>query len=122
MPVKILVVDDDENIQEMLRTGLETAGHQVEIAVDEKSFRGKLSESRPDIVLMDISIPGVDGISLCKELKNTPGLFDVHVIIVTAYNDEKTVHDAFLFGAADFITKPFQIADINKKIEKVVKR
>ena len=117
---KILVVDDDEGIQEMLKVGLEAYGYEVEVAEDEKTVRSIISKSRPDAILMDISIPGIDGISLCREIKYTPGLTDVPIIMITAYSDKKTAHDSFLFGAADYLVKPFDITVVREKLEKAI--
>ncbi|MEW6040927.1 MAG: response regulator [Elusimicrobiota bacterium] len=118
---KVVVVDDDESVQEMLKVGLESCGYEVEIASNESDFRRLLKSGRPDVILMDVSIPGLDGISLCRELRYTPGLNDIPILIISAYSDRKTTHDAFLFGASDFLVKPFDIISVKDKIEKYIK-
>lgn len=114
---RVLVVDDDRGVLELIKTALEQSDYETEVCEDENDVKIALSKFRPDIVLMDASMPGLDGISLCRQLKHTPSTADVPVIIITAYSDEKTRHDAFLFGADEFISKPFDVKDLLKKIE-----
>lgn len=119
---RVLVVDDDEDIQETLKTGLETLGYKIFIAADESAVHKILSEMRPDAILMDVSIPGIDGISLCREIHLMPGFSDVPILIITAYSDKKTYHDAFLFGAIDYLIKPFDILEVKNKIEAAIEK
>lgn len=120
--MRILVVDDDEIVQETLKLGLQSLGYEVSIAWDEKTALEEIQINPPDVILMDISIPGVDGITLCKQIKQTPGMIETPILIITAYGDSKTYHDAFLFGACDYITKPFDIMEIKKKIEIAIEK
>ncbi|MFH2069889.1 MAG: response regulator [Elusimicrobiota bacterium] len=119
---RILIVDDDEGIQEMLSVGLGAYGYEVLVASDEKTFREQLSKGTPDAILMDVSIPGMDGISLCREIKYTPGFSNVPVLMITAYSDKKAAHDAYLFGADGYLIKPFDITVIKEKLEKAIER
>ena len=119
---RVLVVDDDENVLDLLKTGLEVMGFQVDCAENTGSTRDKLKNYQPDIILMDASMPGEDGISFCRSLKHSPDTADIPVLILTAYSDPKTFNDAMLFGASDFLTKPFDIAQVNKKIEECISK
>jgi DNA-binding response OmpR family regulator len=119
---KVLVVDDDDNILDLLKTGLEVMGFQVNCAENTKSIRDIMKSFQPDIILMDANMPGEDGISFCRSLKHSPDTADVPVLILTAYSDPKTFNDAMLFGASDFLTKPFDIAQVNKKIEECISK
>lgn len=119
---KILIVDDDQEIQELLKRGLESLGYKVEIANDEKTFNEIFLNIRPDAILLDVSLPGLDGISLCKEIKQRPGASDIPILIVTAFDDKKTYNDAFLHGADEFLVKPLQIDNVRDKIEQVIIR
>ena len=119
---KIIIVDDDEGIQEMLSVGLEAYGYEVMVASDEKTFKEQLSKGVPDAILLDVSIPGMDGISLCRDIKYTPGFNNVPVLMITAYSDKKAAHDAYLFGADTYLIKPFDITVVREKIEKAIGR
>ena len=113
---KVLVVDDDPCILEVLKSGLELQGYSVETAENESNFRIALHQSRPDAILMDICIPGLDGISLCRDIRSSPDTSHIPIIILTAFSDVRTFHDAMLFGAADFLTKPFNLQDVSKRL------
>ncbi len=117
---RVLAVDDDQSVLETLKTGLEILDYTVDTAENEDEMWAALQQARPDAILMDVSMPGTDGISLCRTLKNTPGMNDIPVIMLTAYSDEKTFHDAMLFGAADFLMKPFEVSEVHKKIEDAI--
>ncbi len=116
---RVLAIDDDRAILDFLRTALEDNNYLVDLCEDENEARTALSKTLPDIVLIDASMPGIDGISLCRHMKSAPSTADIPIIIVTAYDDEETKHDAFLFGADEFISKPFEVKDLLEKIEKL---
>jgi len=118
---RIALVDDDPGIQEMLKFELEKSGYLVDVISDGQAFIEIVTKNKPDLVLLDISLPGVDGISLCHELKKTPGLNDVPVIMLSAFINKKTVDDSMTFGADDYIAKPFILALMKEKIEKILK-
>jgi CheY-like chemotaxis protein len=119
---RVLAVDDDQSVLETLKTGLEILGFSVDTAENEDGMWKALRGARPDVILMDVSMPGMDGISLCRNLRGSPGMNDIPIIILTAYSDEKTFHDAMLFGANDFLMKPFEISEVFKKIEDCISK
>ena len=114
---RVLVVDDDRTVSEMIKTGLEILGYGVSVASSEQELWNEIKSFGPDIVLMDIGMPGEDGISLSRKIRLTPEYSLLPIIMVTAFNDEKTFHDAMSFGASDFLTKPFEIQEVRKKID-----
>lgn len=115
--IKVLVADDDTSIVEMLKCGLEALGYSVTTASNGGLVRDELKKEKPDAIVMDVGMPGLDGISLCRDLRCSPETVDIPVIIITAFSDEQTHHDAMLFGATDFVTKPFDIRDVQRKID-----
>ena len=117
---RVLAIDDDESVLETVKTGLEIFDYIVDTAENEAELWKAIGLARPDAILMDVSMPGIDGISLCRKLKSSPGMNDIPVIMLTAYSDEKTFHDAVLFGAADFLMKPFEISEVKKKVEEAI--
>lgn len=119
---RVLVVDDDENVLDLLKTGLEVMGFQVYCTENARTSRDAMKTFRPDVILMDASLPMEDGISFCRSLKHSPDTADIPVLILTAYSDEQTFNDAMLFGASDFLSKPFDIAQVSKKIEECMSK
>jgi CheY-like chemotaxis protein len=117
---KVLVVDDDSSIVEILKSGLEALGYSVLTAENEQGVRSVLEHSTPDAIIMDVSMPGTDGISLCREIRCSPDKGDIPVLMLTAFSDEKTFHDAMLFGASGFLTKPFDICEVRNTIEDAI--
>ena len=117
---KVLAVDDDDTILEMYKSGLSVIGYTVETASRDVEVHEILKRFFPDAILMDVNMPDSDGISLCRALRCSDETKDIPVIIVTAHSDERTFHDAMLFGAADFLVKPFDIADIDAKVTSVL--
>lgn len=114
---RVLAVDDDQTVLETLKQGLEVLDYAVDTAETQADLWTHLRNAKPDIILMDVSMPGADGISLCKNIRMTAGFSDIPIIILTAFSDEKTFHDAMLFGATDFLMKPFELLEVQKKIE-----
>jgi len=117
---KVLVFDDDANILELLKSGLEVLGYSVAAFESARTAEKILDGFKPDVILMDVSMPDGDGISLCRNLKLSPDTADIPVIMLTAFTDDKTFHDAMLFGANGFLTKPFDILEVKKKIEECI--
>jgi two-component system alkaline phosphatase synthesis response regulator PhoP len=121
-PRKVLAVDDDDTVLELEKNGLEAIGYTVRTATSGAELFDALKQFTPDVILMDANMPDADGISLCRTLRCSDATKDIPVIIVTAFSDERTFHDAMLFGAADFILKPFEIAEVHAKIGNVLSK
>jgi len=113
------VVDDDPAICDLLKSALETEGYIVDVCENDADVDISLAKFRPDAILMDASMPGLDGISLCRHIKQSPATSSIPVIIVSAFDDDKTRHDASLFGADDFVAKPFDVKNLLEKIKKL---
>lgn len=114
-----MVVDDDPAICDLLKSALEIEGFAVDVCENDSDVSIALSKFQPDVILMDASMPGLDGISLCRHIKQTPQTASIPIMIVSAYDDDKTRHDASLFGADDFVAKPFDIKFLVEKIKKL---
>ena len=120
--IKVAVVDDDETILEFYETGLAAAGYEVRSFVDPKKAREFFAaagpEELPDVILMDIIMPGIDGISLMGDIRNRDAAAHIPIIAVSGLNDAATLNDALLFGAMDYIVKPFEQDALAAKIKK----
>ncbi|MBF7082910.1 response regulator transcription factor [Desulfallas sp. Bu1-1] len=115
----MLVVEDEEPVRELLRLYLEKEGFQVEIAVDGEEAMLKFSGSRPDLILLDIMLPKVDGWAVCREIRkqsSTP------IIMLTARGEELDRVLGLEMGADDYITKPFSPREMVARVKAVLRR
>ncbi len=116
---KILVVDDDRNICELLRLYIEKEGYDIEIANDGREALAKFKEVQPDLIMLDIMLPILDGLQVCREIRKTS---QVPIIMLTAKGE---VFDKVLgleLGADDYVVKPFEAKEIIARIKAVLRR
>ncbi len=106
---RVLVVDDSQLVRELVRTLLERAGHEVVEAVDGADGLRRLYAERPDLVVLDVSMPDVDGWEALKRLRE---LSDVPVLMFSAFGGETERVRGLLGGADDFLAKPFDGAEL----------
>ena len=118
----IFCVEDDSNIRELGVYTLETTGFQARGFEEGKSFLEALALETPDLILMDIMLPGEDGISLLKRLKNSSKTRDIPVIMVTAKGAEYDKVKGLDLGADDYVTKPFGMMELVSRIKAVLRR
>ena len=102
----ILVVDDDVIVRLMVRETLEEAGFRVEEAEDGEQALSAVKRLRPELVLLDVMMPGMDGYEVCTELKADEKTKDIPVIFLSAKDTDSDVVKGFELGAVDYITKP----------------
>ena len=115
----ILVVDDEKNIVQLARLYLGNEGFRVEEAHDGKSALEKARQVNPDLVVLDIMMPEMDGLSVCKELRKTS---NVPVIILTARDDDIDKIVGLEVGADDYMTKPFNPRELVARVKAVLRR
>jgi DNA-binding response OmpR family regulator len=114
-PPRVLVVDDVEDVREMLRDVLEAEGYAVEVAPDAQTATAKVGALRPQVVLLDIAMPGLSGISALQQLRaRDPNL---GVIMVTGNGDENIARRTLALGAFDYVTKPVDLDYLRRSIE-----
>ena len=119
---KVLVVDDEEPILELLQYNLEKAGYEVMTATDGLKALDLAKTFLPDLVLLDIMMPGMDGVETCRHLRQLPGLEKTFVIFLTARAEEYSEVAAFDVGADDYITKPIKPRALMSRIQAVFRR
>ena len=117
MSKKIMTVDDDPQVLKLIELKVKNLGYEVVAVNNPKKCIETLKQEKPDLVMLDVMMPGIDGISLCSEIRQD---HDVPVIMVSSLDDHATKHDAVLFGAIEYITKPINDEDLKEKIEKVL--
>ena len=119
---KILVVDDDPDIVEILRYNLSLGGYDVKSAMNGKEAIKKAKIFLPEIILLDVMMPEMDGIETCAIIKEIPSLNNTRIIFLSARNEDYTQLSAFDAGADDYITKPVKPKILLKKIASILKR
>lgn len=119
---KILIIDDNIETSLVLKMRLEFEDYNVELAYDGKEGVEKANKHNPDLILLDIMMPGVDGFAVCAKLRNTSKTKDIPIIMVTAKTLMGDVEQAFKKGADSYIMKPFEIEELIEKIEKYIKK
>ena len=119
---KILVVDDDPDIVEILRYNLSLAGYDVKAASNGKEAIKKAKIFIPEIILLDVMMPEMDGIEACRLIREIPSLNNTRIIFLSARNEDYTQISAFDAGADDYISKPVKPKILLKKISSIFKR
>jgi two-component system alkaline phosphatase synthesis response regulator PhoP len=107
MPKKIMVVDDEPYIARVIKFKLEQEGYIVISANDGITGLNKIREEKPDLVLLDVMMPGMTGYEVCQKIKGDAELAGIPVVILTAKGQERDREQGFSMGASDYITKPF---------------
>jgi len=113
---RILVVDDTPANLDLFSQILESEGYQVSFATNGKDALKLASLDKPDLILLDIMMPDIDGIETCRQMKQLRDIREVPVIFITAKTDRKDVVDGFSVGAVDFITKPVQHEEVCARV------
>ncbi len=116
----ILVVDDDDLTRMQLRDLLAQAGYRVAEARDGEEALAMYTQLQPDLVLLDIFIPGIDGISCCAQLQKLPGSANTPVLLMTGFSDQATLEQAFAVGASDYVTKPIQWQVLYQRVRRLL--
>lgn len=116
---RVLIVDDEVHVQRLLRMYLERAGYSVLLCGDGEAAIRTVRDSRPDLVILDLMLPGVDGLEVCRRLRQEG---DIPVIMVTARTTEQDRLRGLRDGADDYVTKPFSPAEVVLRVEAVLRR
>jgi two-component system KDP operon response regulator KdpE len=116
---RILVVDDEAQIARVLRAGLAARGYDVRSASDGALALAAFDEWEPDLVITDLSMPGVDGVELCRRLRARSA---VPIIVLSVRDEERTKVEALDAGADDYVTKPFGIEELGARVRAALRR
>ncbi|MBI2873727.1 MAG: response regulator transcription factor [Firmicutes bacterium] len=119
METKILVVDDDPNIREVIRLYLERAGYRLDLAADGPEALAAFRRGQPDLVVLDLMLPGIDGWRVCETIRAES---DCPVIMLTARGEPSERVEGFRLGADDYVVKPFDPNELVARIQAVLRR
>ncbi|MBR5708152.1 MAG: response regulator transcription factor [Oscillospiraceae bacterium] len=117
--MRILVVDDEKALVKGIKFNLENEGHTVETAYDGQEALEKVRESEPDLVIMDVMMPKLDGLNACMQIRE---FSKVPVILLTAKSEDSDKIMGFECGADDYITKPFNILELKARVRALLRR
>jgi len=121
MPQTILIVDDEQSIVVPLSFLMEQKGYNVITASSGEEAVDKISKFRPDLILLDIIHPGLDGFEICQIVRENPEWKDTRIILVTTMVRDVDVAKGLAFGADAYITKPFSNSEIMKQVRELLK-
>jgi len=122
MDKHVLVVDDENSVGTLLRFTLRQKGYTVEIAESAAQGLDK-ARTRPfDLVILDVALPGIDGIEACRLLKSMEAYTETPIIMISSRSDSVTIEKARLAGAADYLVKPFTFEELQRRIEDQLSR
>ena len=119
---KVLIIEDDRSLSEILEYNMQKAGYEVSRAHDGRDGLNQAQVKHPDIVLLDVMLPVVDGIEVCKRLRANPDTQNVLVLMLTAKSEEADQLIGFSVGADDYVVKPFSIRVLLERIKALQRR
>jgi two-component system alkaline phosphatase synthesis response regulator PhoP len=120
--LKILIVDDEKDIVDLVAYNLEKEGHEVLKAYDGERAIQIVRSKAPDLVILDLMLPGIQGLEVCKRLRQDPSTALIPIIMLTAKGDEIDKILGLEVGADDYITKPFSVKELQARIKAVLRR
>jgi two-component system alkaline phosphatase synthesis response regulator PhoP len=117
---KILIVEDESGLAETLKMRFEANGYQADIAGDGQEALAKVRENRPNLILLDIMIPKIDGYKVCRILKFDEKYKNIPILMLTAKTQEEDKELGYSVGANAYLTKPFDTAELMQKIKELL--
>ena len=119
---KILVVDDEEDILELVKYNLEREGFQVKCVESGEKAMARIRQEAPDLVVLDLMLPGIDGLEVARRLKQDQKYAGIPIIMLTAKGEEADIVTGLELGADDYITKPFSPRILIARIKVILRR
>ena len=118
----ILIADDDPEILSLLSIRLSRTGYKVLEAVDGEQTLSAVREHFPDLIILDVMMPGKNGWEVAKELRRDPRFKDIGIVMLTAIGEKINEMTSPLYGADEYVDKPFEFADLEAKISSVLEK
>jgi two-component system phosphate regulon response regulator PhoB len=119
---RILIIEDEEDILALIHFNLIKAGFYVDSAMTGEEGFSKARECRPDLILLDLMLPGMDGLEVCRRLRQSPDTLDTPIIMLTAKGEEHDIIQGLELGADDYMTKPFSTQVLQARVRSVLRR
>jgi DNA-binding response OmpR family regulator len=122
MSDRILVADDSQGVRDLLKMSLESLGYTVVLAEDGESALERIGDAQPDLMIIDVMMPKVNGFQICRRVKSNPETKETPVILLTARVEEDDVFWGHDCGADEYITKPFRTEELQKTVDHLLRR
>lgn len=119
---RILVVDDELPIVEPLKYNLEREGYEVSVALDGREALQKCQTAAPDLVILDLMLPVMDGLTVCRQLRSSPQTQGIRILMLTAKGEETDEVVGFRLGADDYVAKPFRVRPLIERVKALLRR
>jgi two-component system response regulator VicR len=116
----VLIVDDEKNIVDILSFNLKKEGYEITVAYDGEAALGEYSKKRPDLILLDVMLPYVDGFEVCRKIREVDNI--TPIIMLTAREEETDKVFGLELGADDYITKPFSVRELQARVKANIRR
>jgi len=120
MQKKILIADDEPNIVISLEFLMKREGFQVAVAADGAAALQTVATERPDLILLDIMLPKMDGFEICRQIRANPDWRDMKIVMLTAKGRETEVAKGLALGADAYVTKPFSTRDLAEQVRRLL--
>jgi len=117
---KILIVDDEMSFLDVVREALELRGFEVLATTNAVEAGLALADRKPDLILMDIKMPGINGFQACEAIRRNSATKDLPIVVVSALSDESDIKKARKIGIADYIVKPVDIENLVKRVREIL--
>ncbi len=120
--VTVLLAEDDADIRDLVTFKLRQQGYEVRAFEDGLSALASARDEMPDLALLDVTMPGMSGLDVCRELRADPATADVPIILLTARAQESDIETGFSVGADDYVVKPFSPRELVSRVQAVLAR
>ncbi len=118
---KILVVDDEEAIRQIEAEVLSALGHEVLQAADGREALMRAREHKPDLILLDVMMPGLNGIEVCRQLRADKATRDMRIIVVSGVDAQQALEESIIAGADDFLEKPIKSLELTVRVRSMLR-
>ena len=119
-PGNVLIVDDDPMSRLLLKDLLEAKGHRITEAADGEEALAAIGREPPDVILLDVAMPGLDGFEVCRRVKSAPASASIHILLITGLTDREHRLKGIACGANDFLTKPVEREDVLLRVRNAI--
>ena len=117
---KIILIEDDEGVTRLIQFKLAKEGYEIVVFPNGEKVADYLLTNKVSLVISDVMMPVVDGLTILKQIKSTPEIADIPVILLSTYSHESIILEGLRAGAADYITKPFSTSELLMRIQKAL--
>lgn len=120
--IRIILIEDEEDIASLIKLQAELSGYKLHVEVDGLNGFNMIEREKPDLVILDIMLPGQSGLDVCRKMKHNPALKDIPVILISAKSEELDIILGLELGADDYVTKPFSPKVLFSRVKAVMRR